>query len=665
MANLTRGIRVLIVGFVFGTLSLVGPRASAASTFTVDSALDAVDAAPGDGLCATSSEVCTLRAAVMEANALAGWDTIVLSANTYTIGIPGTGEDASAAGDLDVLDDLTLTGADRDTTIIDGGDIDRILHIPEDSLRDVMFELSGVTIQNGGGLILEGGGILNYETLEVSDAIIQSNDYGGVVNYGEAFLGEMIVFNHRFGLRGMCYQGVCNYGTMNIQDTQFMDNPGGGLTNGGTLNFQHGQLTGSELGLWNFGMADVSQVDFQDAGIFNYCATLNLTDVSITGTDAQLENRGELTFERGAVVSVSGDAVLNPDSEPFGPWGTSCRGDLTLINVTLSGAAGTGLINGGDARLTNVTIADSDGYGLENLSTGILELSNTLVAENTMAACSGSLTSLGHNLDDDGTCGLSAVGDLSAVPPSLGALSARDSRTPTHALLAGSAAIDAGTNSGCPGEDQRGEVRPVDGDQDSQAACDIGAYERNAPLFMDVPWDHWARDYIEGIFHAGVTSGCGGGNYCPEFAVSRAQMAKLLLMAEHDQGYAPPEGTGTVYLDVPVDHLFVNWIEQLADEGLTSGCGGGNYCPEFPVSRAQMAKLLLLGEHGPAYLPPGGTGTLFNDVPLSHTFVDWIEQLASEGVTSGCGGGSYCPEFAVARDQMAVFLVRAFEISIP
>jgi hypothetical protein len=51
---------------------------------------------------------------------------------------------------------------------------------------------------------------------------------------------------------------------------------------------------------------------------------------------------------------------------------------------------------------------------------------------------------------------------------------------------------------------------------------------------------------------------------------------------------------------------------------------------------------------------------VFNDVPLNHCAAHWIEQLAWEGITSGCGGGNYCPWAPVTRDQMAVFLVRTF-----
>jgi hypothetical protein len=74
-----------------------------------------------------------------------------------------------------------------------------------------------------------------------------------------------------------------------------------------------------------------------------------------------------------------------------------------------------------------------------------------------------------------------------------------------------------------------------------------------------------------------------------------------------------------------------------------------------------MAVLLLRAKHGSDYVPPDATG-VFNDVDPSYWAADWIEQLAEEEVTSGCGGGNYCPTMPVTRDQMAVFLVRNFNL---
>src|SRR5207247_9755677 len=100
-----------------------------AANFTVDSTADAVDARPGDGVCATLAGQCTLRAAVQEANARPGTDSISVPPGTYVLAIPGAGEDASATGDLDITDDLTITGSGAGSTIVDGGHLDRVFHV--------------------------------------------------------------------------------------------------------------------------------------------------------------------------------------------------------------------------------------------------------------------------------------------------------------------------------------------------------------------------------------------------------------------------------------------------------------------------------------------------------------------------------------------------------
>jgi hypothetical protein len=136
-------------------------------------------------------------------------------------------------------------------------------------------------------------------------------------------------------------------------------------------------------------------------------------------------------------------------------------------------------------------------------------------------------------------------------------------------------------------------------------------------------------------------------------------MAVFLLKGKHDASYAPPPATGSVFSDVPSGAFAAAWIEQLAAEGITSGCGGGKYCPANPVTRAQMAVFLLKAKHGSSYIPPAATG-VFADVPVSNPFAPWIEQLAEEGITAGCGAGNYCPGNPVTRGQMAVFLVNTF-----
>ncbi|MBI5293981.1 MAG: S-layer homology domain-containing protein [Chloroflexi bacterium] len=191
-----------------------------------------------------------------------------------------------------------------------------------------------------------------------------------------------------------------------------------------------------------------------------------------------------------------------------------------------------------------------------------------------------------------------------------------------------------------------------------------GAYSNasNLPhIFQDVPATHWAWQYIERLYNHGVTGGCHTDplRYCPSASVTRAQMAVFLLKGRHGMDYTPPNATGGVFLDIPATHWAAAWVEQLSTENITGGCGNGNYCPDTTISRDQMAVLLLRAKHGNAFTPLPATG-IFADVPIEYWAADWIEQLAAEGITGGCGGGNYCPNLVVRRDQMAVFLVVAF-----
>jgi uncharacterized protein (DUF1800 family) len=181
--------------------------------------------------------------------------------------------------------------------------------------------------------------------------------------------------------------------------------------------------------------------------------------------------------------------------------------------------------------------------------------------------------------------------------------------------------------------------------------------------YNDVPASYLFHDAIEKITRKAITTGCGGGNYCPDSNVTRGEMAVFLLRGEHGGGYAPPAATGTVFNDVSVSTPYAAWIERLSAEGITSGCGGGSYCPTANVTRDQMAVFLLRAEHGAGYQPPAAAG-LFSDVPAGAPFANWIEQLANEGTTSGCGGGKYCPSDPSSRGQMAVFLAKDFDADI-
>ena len=183
--------------------------------------------------------------------------------------------------------------------------------------------------------------------------------------------------------------------------------------------------------------------------------------------------------------------------------------------------------------------------------------------------------------------------------------------------------------------------------------------------FLDVPQADIFHASVVKVFRDGISAGCGAGYYCRDSAVPREQIAVLLLRSEHGPSYIPSACKG-VFADVPCPSQYADWIEQLAAEGITGGCGGGNYCPGSPVSRAQTAVFLLKAFHGSTYQPPACSG-VFADVectPNPAFAVNWIEEFYTEGVTGGCQPSPllYCPDSPVSRGQMAVFLDKAFTL---
>ena len=199
---------------------------------------------------------------------------------------------------------------------------------------------------------------------------------------------------------------------------------------------------------------------------------------------------------------------------------------------------------------------------------------------------------------------------------------------------------------------------------DALGACEVTASSVLIGVdFNDVPPAHPFHEFIQTALRNGITGGCGGGDYCPANPVTRAQMAIFLLKAKNGAGHVPPPATGTLFADVPQGSFAADWIEELAGLGVTGGCGGNNYCPDAPVTRAQMAVFLLKTLLGSGYAPPAATG-VFDDVPPGAFADAWIEDLYARGITGGCSLSPllYCPNTANNRGQMAVFLTKTFDL---
>jgi glucose/arabinose dehydrogenase len=180
--------------------------------------------------------------------------------------------------------------------------------------------------------------------------------------------------------------------------------------------------------------------------------------------------------------------------------------------------------------------------------------------------------------------------------------------------------------------------------------------------FGDVSPAHPLHTEIGKLSARQITQGCGGGNFCPTANVTREQAAAFIIRALHPPGYSPPTNVPQRYNDVPPTHPFYGHIEEMAALGITLGCGGNNYCPTSLVTREQIAAFLIRALHPPGYVPPAPPSQRFVDVPPPHPFYGHIDELAIRGITAGCTSNSYCPTSPVTRQQIAAFLVRAFNL---
>ena len=476
-----------VVALVTALALMVGASPAAATTFVVDSTADAVDANPGDGACATAGNVCTLRAAIQEANALPGADAITLPAGIYTIGIPGRSEDAAATGDFDIVDDVTITGAGRANTILVAGPGYPQSVIANDRLFEVFgraVTFASFTMRNGdaantnnqfllGGAIAQHGGTVVITDVEIDDCFASQGAgisvAGGTLTVtgstfsGNVARGGVVPENPVIDLDQLGGGIYVKSGTLTVSDSTFTGNSGNGgaVANDGTAT-----------------LTNLAIVDNHSNYFFSPCKA------------GGLFNTGTMTVTGS---TVSGNTAGNGGCEGDGP-GIRNLGTLTLSNTTISdnfgNTVGGGLENAGagTATLQNVTVTDNEtptGGGIANVGSGTVSLRNTLVAGNGASAfsgpdCLGTITSLGHNLiQNPSGCTITGdtTGNLTGLDPSLGALADNGGGTSTRAIAAFSPAVDAGDDASCPATDQRGVARPQDGNGDNDAHCDIGAYE--------------------------------------------------------------------------------------------------------------------------------------------------------------------------------------------
>jgi predicted outer membrane repeat protein len=559
----------------------------------------------------------------------------------------------------------------------------------------------------------EGGGLYNNEgnpTLtNVTFSSNSANFGGGMYNR----LGNPILTNVAFNSNTA---GSFGGGVYNIESSPALTNVtfsansagwGGGMQN--TL-FSNPTLTnvtfGNNSAYYGGGMRNSNSAP----ALLNVTFSSNQASdggggmYNLMGSNPMLTN---VTFSQNS-AETDGGGVYNSDSSPIIRntilWGNSSP---DLLQITDSGSSAPivsdSVIQGGYTGGANIitsdpllaTLADNGGY----TQTHALLTGSSAIDTGNAAVCPAS--------DQRGVARPQGAGcDIGAYEAGLGKLSPPNSTTnqPLSSTLSWSSVEGATSYEYCyssvagpctqwhsvgsntsvtlnglaPNYTYYWQMRAVDSGGTTEAndgvwwsftttatsACSWPPYTApTTPTFGDVPMDvgHWS--WVERLANSTVTAGCGAGNYCPFSEVVRAQMAIFLLRGKHcGSSYTPPAvGDSTGFGDVPLDATYAPWVKQLAAEGITAGCGGGNFCPQTVVNRAQMAIFLLRAKHGATYSPPAvGATTGFGDVPLDATYAAWVKQLAAEGITAGCGGGNFCPLQNVNRAQMATFLVRAF-----
>jgi hypothetical protein len=175
--------------------------------------------------------------------------------------------------------------------------------------------------------------------------------------------------------------------------------------------------------------------------------------------------------------------------------------------------------------------------------------------------------------------------------------------------------------------------------------------------FVDVPGDATHASAIGRLKDLGVVEGCGGGRYCPDAAVTRAQMASFLQRA-----LELPAGPVDRFADVHPASTHAAAIGAVAEAGITLGCTGDSYCPADRIRRDQMASFLQR-----ALELPAGPVDRFVDVEPTSTHAAAVGAVERAGITVGCSsdGRSFCPSSSVRRDQMASFLIRALDHRSP
>ena len=469
------------MGRALTAVVLLGVSANvSAATFVVNTTLDAVDTSPGDGVCETVEPgQCTLRAAIQEANALAGRDRVDLPAGHYRITIPGTSEHFGATADIDIRDDLDLIGAGVGLSIVDANRLGRSFQLFDQA--DVLIE--GLTVQ-GGFLAVEGidnegigAGIrVDSASLTVRGARIFSNvatfsGDGGGIHCG--FDCVLVVEDTSFESNLADFRGGAirvGNGDLTLRNSRFFDNR---ASSGGAL-FLAGVTAVIEDSTFEENLSYGS--DLSGAAIStNFGGFLRIDRSTFLGNRLFIGSGAGAILNRSVTLEIN-NSTISGNTVPFGSGagGLMARSSQVMIHSTTF-------------TENNSTFGADNVASSESMPATILFQNTILDSDFIGDNCIGNaadFTSLGFNISSDATCELDQLSDQPNTDAQLLALADNGGATLTHALALSSPALDAGDPAGCRDalgifleSDQRGRPRIAASSPAAVPRCDIGAYE--------------------------------------------------------------------------------------------------------------------------------------------------------------------------------------------
>ncbi len=434
-------MKTTFTGFILSlfTIGILCISASSikAATFVVNDFNDVVDAAAGDGICATSGAVCTLRAAITEANALAGADVITLPAGTYTIGIAEASDNANANGDFDITSDIAINGAGSASTFVEanvasGVAIGRVFHIRGlAAANTIIATLDGLTVRNGrypnntfgAGIRIDQG---TNHNVTLSNLIVSGNlnsTSGGGISISGATTPTITISNSTItgngagsAVTGTGANGaglhVNTIATVNISNSTISNNAsnnaiatstasifgGGVFIGGGTTTITNSTISGNSVAITGAGSTGASFA----GGIYNQQAILNITDSNVINNTASNSITPASSFH-AAIRTLAGTIAATTTITNCTISGNTAGGDgggvvniptstlnstTNIIGSTIFGNTSTAGAGGGVLNSSGSTTATS--VGAVNITNSTIRNNNAVFGAGIMNQISGS-----------------------------------------------------------------------------------------------------------------------------------------------------------------------------------------------------------------------------------------------------------------------------------